>query len=96
MTKRVPPPSFCTKLKPCDYDAPTAYCPHRECRQREYELVNVLIACKPAADALREIATLMRMGAPKLEPNQFFLMDAWVEATERADELLKVDPRPPV
>lgn len=26
-------PSWCAKPRPCDHDAGSAYCPHRECRQ---------------------------------------------------------------
>lgn len=32
-------PVFCTKPPPCDFDPPTAYCPHRECRLRQLELL---------------------------------------------------------
>jgi hypothetical protein len=27
-------PLWCTKPSPCDYDKVSAYCPHRECRQK--------------------------------------------------------------
>lgn len=27
-------PLWCTKTRPCDYDKGSAYCPHRECRQK--------------------------------------------------------------
>lgn len=36
-TKPNPPPMWCQKPKPCDFDKASAYCPHRECRARLVE-----------------------------------------------------------
>lgn len=94
MSKRAPPPIFCTKEKPCDYDPPTSYCPHRECRKRAHELVDALYLCKPRALALKEISALMREAGATEE--DILIFGRWIEATEKADELMKVDPRPPV
>lgn len=33
-------PLWCTKPSPCDYDKGSAYCPHRECRQRLEKLMD--------------------------------------------------------
>jgi hypothetical protein len=40
-------PAWCTKPKPCDFDPPTSYCPHRECRElllRERETLYAQLA----------------------------------------------------
>lgn len=35
-------PTFCTKPRPCDWDADAAYCPHRECRQAAQKHMSIL------------------------------------------------------
>lgn len=56
-----------------------------ECR-KETEKVEVLLACKPSAEALEEIADVMRhMKAPN---DYVRAMNAWADNTRKADAIL--------